>query len=343
MKFTLQGGMQVTPVPAELLEIYQPVIGFEAVSVWINLYHFLLSGGEVLESDVIQQMSITQKSFQVSLKTLAKYGLLRQEGKGFGLVAPSLAHLQEQIRSKSLAYELERRFLILLEAFCLKSGQAPGPSEARDTTEDSNQVTEHLADEFATRFIKECKFVPSRQLRERFDMWFEQIQDQRLLEELLKRTREKVDLEGSKGCPSRYTDKIVRQWLVQGIKTYEDLLRSDQEFQARNEFYRVVEKELGRGYNTLTPAEKEVVDRIAAGADPGQLARLVKGAILSGEYQGKGAPGIAFVEKWLQRQKKTGPQPAKKKEFTHEHELTDLEKLVKRKTMASLEDEVHEG
>lgn len=346
MKFSLQGSIQLTTISPELLEIYQPVIGFEAVAVWINLYHALVNGFTVSEGDIMQQMNITQRSFRISLKTLAKYGLLQGDSKEYIIIPPTMAVLTEQIKANSFAYEQERRFITLLEAFRLKRGQALSQLEIAAGEDDSNQLTEQLADEFATRFIKECKFVPSRQLRDRFDMWFEQLKDRRLLEELLERTKRKVIMEGSKGaCPSLYADKIVRQWLVQGIKTYEDLLRLDQEFQARCEFYRVVEKELGRGFNTLTPAEKEIIDKWSAQVeDAAELGNLIKKAILSGEYQGKGAPGIAFIDKWLERKEvKTKPAAAGKSGFTHEHKLSDLEKAIKSKTMVGLEDEVHEG
>lgn len=349
MKFSLQGSIQLTTIPPELIEIYQPVIGFEAVSVWINLYHALVNGYTVDEGDIMQQMNITQKSFKMSLKTLAKYRLLQGDSKEYIITPPTMAELLEQIQDNSFAYEQERRFITLIEAFRLKRGQALGNLEAATTSEqDSHQLTEQQADEFATRFIKECKFVPSRQLRDRFDMWFEQLQDRRLLEELLERTKRKVTMEGSKGtCPSRYADTIVRQWLVQGIKTYEDLLRLDQKFQASYEFYRAVEKELGRSYNTLTPAEKEIIDKWSTEVEgPVQLGNLIKKAILSGEYQGKGAPGIAFIDKWLEsKDGKPKPKSVKsgKSGFTHEHKLSDLEKLVRRKTMVGLEGEDNEG
>lgn len=334
-------------IPPELIEIYQPVIGFEAVAVWINLFHSLNNGFAVTENGIVQQMNITQRNFRTSLKTLNRYGLLRQDNKDYTVVPPTINGLLAQLKQNVFPYELERRFIILLEAFSLERGQAPGRIESAAATESDqpNQVTEQLADEFATRFINECQFIPSRQLHDRFDLWFAEITDRRLLEELLTRTRHKVAMEGSKGgCPSRYTDKIVRQWLVQGIKNYEDLLRLDQEFQARCQFYRVVERELGRGFNTLTPAEKEIVDKWSSQTDcPDELAALIKKAILSGEYQGKGAPGVDFLDKWFDRQT-TQPKAkaAKSGGFTHQHKLSDLEKAVQSKTMVGLEDGSHE-
>lgn len=345
MKFSLQGSIQLTTIPPELIEIYQPIIGFEAMSVWINLYHALVNGFTFTAGDIQQQMNITQKCLKIAINTLVKYGLLKKEDKEYIIIPPSMAALQEQINNNAFAYEQERRFITLVETYNLKRGQAPSQIEVAAASSDANHLTEQLADEFATRFIKECKFIPSRQLRDRFDMWFEQLQDQRLLEELLERTKRKIEMDGSKGgCPSRYADKIVRQWLVQGIKSYEDLLRLDQEFQARCEFYRVVEKELGRGYNTLTPAEKEIIDKWAAKVEnPAQLATLVRNVILSGDYQGKGAPGVAFIDTWLEGRSPKNAGQAKKKSFTHEHKLSDLEKLVQRKTMVHLEDEFNEG
>lgn len=345
MKFSLQGSIQLTTIPPELIEIYQPIIGFEAVALWINLYHALVNGYTFTEGDILQQMNITQKALRISLKTLAKYGLLHEDSKEYKVIPPNMEDLLEDIKANTFAYEQQRRFITLIETFRIKRGQAPSQIEVAAADSDSNQLTEQIADEFATRFIKECKFIPSRQLRERFDMWFEQLQDQRLLEELLERTKRKVEMEGSKGgCPSRYADKIVRQWLVQGIKSYEDLLRLDQEFQASFEFYRVVEKELGRGYNTLTPSEKEIIDKWAAKVeDSAQLAALLKKAILSGDYQGKGAPGIAFIDRWLEGKNKKKSGNTGETGFTHQHKLSDLEKLVQRKTLGDREDEVNEG
>lgn len=345
MKFSLQGPLPFTVVPPELIEIYQPVIGFEAVSLWVNLYHGLINGFTFSDSDIIQQMNISQKSYKTTLKTLTKYCLLKEDGKGYIIALPSIIALQEQVRANIFDYELGRRFITLLEAFCLRRGQALGLAEtAAAGEEDNNALTPQLADELATRFIKECKFKPTRELRDRFDFWFDQLKDRRLLEELLARTKNRVEVEGTRGsgCPSRYADKIVSQWLVQGVKTYEDLLRSDQEFQGRCEFYRVAERELGRGHNTLTPSEREIVDSWSVHAqDASQLSRLMKEAILSGEYQGKGAPSIAFVNKWLNRKGGQAPPPGKK-EYAHKHKMTDIDKLVQRKTMVDLEDEVHE-
>lgn len=345
MKFSLQGSIQLTTIPPELIEIYQPIIGSEAMAVWINLYHAVVNGHNFTENDILQQMNITQRSFKLALKTLVKYGLLQKDNRECIIVPPTMAGLQEQIRNNAFAYEQERRFITLVETFNLKRGQAPSQAEVAAANCDANQLTPQTADEFATRFITECNFRPSRQLRDRFDDWFSQIQDRRLLEELLERTKHKIEMEGVKGgCPSRYTDKIVSQWVTQGIKSYEDLLRLDKEFQARCEFHRVVEKELGRGYNTLTPAEKEIIDKWAAKAEsPAQLASLVREAILSGDYQGKGAPGVAFIDAWLEGKNRKKQGETRKKGFTHEHKISDLEKLVQRKTMKGLEDEANEG
>lgn len=313
--------------------------------MWINLYHAVVNGHSFTESDIQQQMNITQRSFKLALNTLVKYGLLLKDNREFIIILPTMADLQEKINSNAFAYEQERRFVTLLETFHLKRGQAPSQVEVAAANSDANQLTPQVADEFATRFITECNFRPSRQLRDRFDDWFSQIQDQRLLEELLERTKHKIDMDGIKGgCPSRYTDKIVSQWVTQGIKSYEDLLRLDKEFQARCQFHRAVEKELGRGYNTLTPAEKEIIDKWAAQVEsPAQLASLVREAILSGDYQGKGAPTLGFIDAWLEGKNRKKQGETRKKGFTHEHKISDLEKLVQRKTMKGLEDEANEG
>lgn len=346
MKFCLNGVRQYTVLAPEILEIYQPVVGYEAMAVWINLFHALTNGHVLSEQDFLQQMNITQKVFRNSIAELKKYKLLEAQGKDMLVVTQPLtaSELLEFIKAGAFSSEQERRFTTLVESFLLKRGltaYCEDDSAAAAEAIPAHNLTDQQADEFATRFIKECNFVPSRQLRERFDLWFEQIRDCRLLEELLERTRRKVQLEGSKGsCPSLYADKIVRQWLVQGIRTYADLARYDQEFQARWEYYRVVEKELGRSYNSLTPAEKEIIDQwISEVSDVNELSAILKRAILSGEYQGKGAPTISFIAQWLGRQgaKERSGKDNKAAGFTHQHRITDLQSVIKRKTMVGLE------
>lgn len=347
-------------VPAELLEIYQPVIGFEAVSLWLNLYHSLINGFALSESSITQQMNITRSNLKKSLDTLSKYFLLTITDEEYTLNLPCISQLNKELSAHAFPYEVECRFFILIESFRFRRGQALGQDEiAASQNEnpenhektpvdpvDLNKLTEQLADEFATRFIKECKFKPSRELRDRFEFWFEQLNDRRLLEELLARTKNKVDKEGVKGgCPSRYADKIVSQWLVQGIKTYEDLLRSDKEYQTRYEFYRTVEKELNKEYDTLTPSEIELIDTwLPKVSDPGELKASIRQAILSGEYRGKGSPGVIFIDSWLKGsvgKKKPGRVP--KEKYSNLHKISDLERAVKRKTMLGMEDEGHEG
>lgn len=348
MKFHLKENRQPTLIPPELLEIYQPVLGFEAVSVWVNIYHALLTGQNLSETDLLHQMNITQRSLRASIKELKKYRLLEEtNSQTLAVLYPlPVMELVSYVKSGDFPTELQRRVATLAESFLLRRGQALSSETASPQQEETSQLSEQLADEFATRFIKECNFVPSRQLRERFDLWFAEIRDPRLLEELLERTKRKLELEGNKGtCPSAYTDKIVRQWLVQGIKTYSDLMRRDQEFHARWEYYRIVEKELGRSFNTLTPAEKEIVDKwIAAVKDVKEMSAIIKKAILSGEYQGKGAPGIAFIDRWFNKEGGREKAPARKKgSFTHQHSITDLQKVIQRKTMVGLGDESNEG
>jgi DNA replication protein DnaD len=353
VNFYLKFNIQQTLVPPELLEIYQPMLGFEAISVWINIYHALLNQHTISETDLLQQMNITRKSLRNSIAELKNYGLLEVGNDEITVVPPmTVADFSEFINDGSFSPESKRRFTTLIESFQMKRGQkiytelVPVAASSEPGQASSHELSDQQADEFTTRFIKECNFVPNKQLRERFDMWFDQIRDSRLLEELLERTKRKVQMEGGKGsCPSLYTDKIVRQWLVQGIKTYEDLLRNDQEFHARWEYYRIVEKELGRSFNSLTPAEKEIIDRwIDSNNDINELKGNLKKAILSGDYQGKGAPGIVFIDEWLNRQgtKKT-KQKTKSAPFTHQHKSSDLEEAIKRKTKVGLEDANYEG
>lgn len=348
MKFRLKYNRQQTVIPPELVEIYQPVLGYEAIAVWINIYHALINGHIVSEPDLLLQMNITQRTFRASINELKKYKLLETEGKELLNVIPPLqvSEFPAYINSGDFSPEQQRRFVTLVESFCLKRGQAVYQEDANIAATTSSDLSEQQADEFATRFIKECNFIPSKQLRDRFDLWFSEIRDSRLLEELLERTKRKVHLEGSKGsCPSNYADKIVRQWLVQGIRTHEDLLRHDQEFQARWEYYRVVEKELGRSFNSLTPAEKGVIDRWAENIGVSELGILIKKAILSGEYQGKGAPGVAFIDAWFKGgdgRKIKDSVKGKKTAFTHQHSISDLQKVIDRKTMVGLEAEDNE-
>lgn len=351
MKFVLKDHRQPTLIPPELIEIYQPVLGFEAVSVWINIYHSLVAGLTICEADLMHQMNITQRGLRASIKELRKYQLLKETNSQELTVLEPLPvnKIEAFIKSGDFSTELQRRVTTLADSFLCRRGQALNPEGGEEPSpqQDTNLLSEQQADEFATRFIKECSFVPSRQLRERFDLWFEQIRDCRLLEELLERTKHKVQIEGNKGtCPSIYTDKIVRQWLVQGIKTYSDLLRVDQEFHARWEYYRIVEKELGRSFNTLTPAEKEIIDKwIHIVNDVNDMRAAIKKAILSGEYQGKGAPSIAFIDGWFIKgsAKARGGSDRKKGNFTHQRSVTDLQKVVQRKTMVGLGDEGNEG
>lgn len=350
MKFNLKESSQPTFIPPELIEIYQPVLGYEAISVWINIYHTLISGQSVSESELLHQMNITQKTLHTSIKELERYKLIEKaNSKGHAILVPlSVLELLSYIKSSDFSAEQQRRLTTLAESFLLRRGQSlsSGREVNNPPPEDSFQLSEQMADEFATRFIKECHFIPSRLLRERFDLWFDQIQDTRLLEELLERTKRKVQTEGNKGsCPSAYTDSIVRQWLIQGIKSYSDLLRCDQEFHVRWEFYRIVEKELGRSFNTLTPVEKEIIDKwITVVNDVDEMSRIIKKAILSGEYRGKGAPGIAFIDKWFGTTKpnKEKTNARRKGNFTHQHSITDLQKVIQRKTMIGLEEEGNE-
>lgn len=332
MNFRLEGYQSYTVLAPELLEIYQPLLGFEAVVVWINLYHALLNGHPAAETELIQRMNMGVRQFRESLQELARFGLIETREDVCIVQLPVPA---EQLSgTNQIPEEHRRRLQPLVESFFLRRGgliQGRGARETASTL--NNQLTEQQADELTTRFIKECKFKPTKQLRERFDLWFEQIKDIRLLEELLVRTKNKVELEGTKGtCPSHYADGIVRQWLVEGIQCYEDLVRHDRQFKQRQEYYRSVEKELGRSYNTLTPSEKEIIDRWAEKVGgPDELRALVKKAILSGEYQGKGVPGVVFVDNWLKKKKVGAGKQGKA--YTHEHTNSELRRAIKRKTV----------
>lgn len=343
MRFHLSNFQHHTTIPPELLEIYQPILGYEAIAIWINIYHALINNHTVSEGDLLQQMNITQRTFRDSLEELKKYKLIEDAEQSL-IVAPprSAKDFIALIGTGDYPSEIKRRVTTLLDSFHVKRGQTTYPEPEAEPVESSaelHQMNEQLADEFATRFIKECKFIPNKQLRERFDFWFDQITDSRLLDELLDRTKRKLQMEGSKStCPSLYTDKIVRQWLVQGIKTYADLMQHDKEFHARWEYYRIVEKELGRGFNSLTPAEKEIIDNwISTVTDVNELSRNLKKAILSGDYQGKGAPGIAFIDKWLNRREGKAKPKGKVAPFTHQHTDSDLQLAIRRKTV-NLED-----
>lgn len=347
VKYRLNNVEQPTLIPAELLEIYQPIVGYEAICVWINLYHNLVRGQEVPEPELLQRMNMTQKSFHHAIKELKRCKLLEQVDKAVTVVhyPLSVEAILAVAESATFPPEQKRRLVTLAESFLMRRGQTSYQEVAATVQSPADHtLSEQAADEFATRFIKECNFVPNRQLRERFDWWFAHIRDTRLLEELLERTKRKVQLEGAKGtCPSVYADKIVRQWVLQGIKNYEDLLRVDQEFHARWEYYRAVERELGRSYNSLTPAEKEIVDRwMDKAGTVEEMRAVIQQAILSGEYQGKGAPTVAFIDQWFSgkgKRKADAGKPA----YTHRHSITDLQKVIKRKTMIGMGDDGSEG
>ncbi len=335
MNFRLQDTDNYTVLDPELLEIYQLLMGFEAMAVWINLYHALMNSQSVLESDMIQRMNITFKQFRAALEELARLGLVADNGEGICSVLMPLTP-EQLYQSDAIPDEDKRRLRPLVEAFYLKRGGLEKKSADRKEKKEPRVpgISEQQADELTTRFINECKFRPTKRLRERFDLWFEQISDIRLLEELLVRTKKKIAMEGTGGtCPSAYTDSIVRQWLIQGIHSYEDLLRHDKLYHEKQEYHRMVEKELGRAYNTLTPAEKEIVDNWSQKwSSPEELKQESKKAILSGDFQGRGVPGVMFIDKWLLG--KSAGKTKKDKGYTHEHKTSDLRQAIKRKTVS---------
>lgn len=338
MKIALKHSPLQTLVPAEIFEIYQPLLGYRSISVWLNLYHALLTFGSASEADLIQQMNISKKDFQDALTELGHWGMVNAS-QGTKLLEYPLSAKEMLVETRLPGDQGEK-----LKAQARAFFQRRGVSIDEVPPKLLPRISEQEADELATRFIKECGFSPTKQLRERFDLWFEQIQDIRLLEELLSRTKRKLETEGNKGsCPSTYADHIVRQWLIQGITSYEDLARHDRDFQLRSQCYRGVEKELGRSYNTLTPSEREVVDGwLAQLGSPEAVAKAVAAVILSGDWQGKGLPGIAFINKVLSGSKPEGKTQGKKK-FANQHSSDDLQQAIRRKTRLGLEDSRDEG
>jgi DNA replication protein DnaD len=338
MKITLKHSPLHTLVPAEILEIYQPLLGYRSISVWLNLYHALLTFGSVSEADLIQQMNISKKDFQDALTELGHWDMV-SNSKGARLLDYPLT-AKEILAETHLPCDQGEKLKAQARAFF----QRRGVNIDEVAPKHIPGISEQEADELATRFIKECGFSPTKQLRERFDLWFEQIRDIRLLEELLSRTKRKLDAEGNKGgCPSTYADHIVRQWLIQGITSFEDLARHDRDFQLRSQCYRGVEKELGRSYNTITPSEREIVDGwLHRLGSPEAVAKAVAAVILSGEWQGKGLPGMAFINKVLSGSKPEGKTQGKKN-FAHQHSRDDLQQAIRRKTRLGLEESRDEG
>ena len=197
-------------------------MGYEAICVWINLYHNLVRGQEVPEPELLQRMNMTQKSFHHAIKELKRCKLLEQVDKAVTVVhyPLSVEAILAVAESATFPPEQKRRLVTLAESFLLRRGQTSYQEVAATVQSPADHtLSEQAADEFATRFIKECISCPTGNCGA-FDWWFAHIRDTRLLEELLERTKRKVQLEGAKGIrPSVYADKIVRQWVLQGIKT----------------------------------------------------------------------------------------------------------------------------
>ena len=115
MKFFLKDHRQPTLIPPELIEIYQPVLGFETVSVWINIYHTLVAGLTDSEADLMQQMNISQKGLRASIKELKKYQLVEEaSSRELAVLEPlPVLKLVAFVKSGNFSTELQRRVTTL--------------------------------------------------------------------------------------------------------------------------------------------------------------------------------------------------------------------------------------
>ncbi|SES82062.1 DnaD domain protein [Anaerobranca gottschalkii] len=350
-----------TIVKYQLLELYQPLLGYEAIALWIYLKHCINNNLNMSFKEIYQKLQMSETTGTIAFKLLLKYQLIKQEKDKLVLLEPMSSNqfIKFVKDNENIDIETKKRFFTLVESYLEPKEEVLLGNEETPFIENSDEITViQREDELVARFIKECKFHPTKQLRQLFDDWFYHIKDFRLLEELLIRTKNKIETDGIKGCPSKYADKIVKEWLLMGIKTYEDLNKKDQAFKQNWEVYRMVEKELNKGYDTLTPEEKNMInlwlkgDKSLEALSPTLIQETIKLIIRHGFYKGKGSPTVAFVNKIINKlqrakvkslqeveqyllPKSNNKEPLEKKNFTHEHSKSDLEEAIRKKTLLS--------
>lgn len=352
---------QDTIIKHQLLELYQPLIGYEAVSLWIYLKHSLNNNFNVSLKEIYQKLQMIESTGNMAFKLLNKYNLIKQEDNKLVLQEPlSSSQFIKFVKDhEAIDIETKRRFFMLVDDFFEEKDDQIIVEGEKDIPHDEGITVIQREDELVARFVNECKFNPTKQLRQLFDDWFFQIKDFRLLEELLTRTKKKIETDGVKGCPSKYADKIVKEWVLMGIKTYEDLNKKDETFKQYWEVYRMVEKELNKGYDTLTPEEKKTINQWIMGDKSHEALSInliegtIKLIIRHGFYKGKGIPTIYFINKLISKVQKAKVKSIgdieaillpkthgkdadqKPKNFTHEHSKSDLDEAIRKKTLLS--------
>lgn len=348
-----------TIVKYQLLELYQPLLGYEAIALWTYMKHCINNNLNMSFKEIYQKLQMSEATGTIAFKLLLKYQLIKEQANKLVLLEPMASNqfIKFVKDNEAIDIETKKRFFMLVESYL-------EPKEEENTNSFSPltpypEISIQREDELVARFVNECKFHPTKQLRQLFDDWFYQIKDYRLLEELFNRTKKKIETDGVKGCPSKYADKIVKEWLLMDIKTYDDLNKKDQAFKQYWETYRMVEKELNKGYDTLTPEEKNLInvwvkgDKTLEALSPTLIQETLKIIIRNGFYKGKGAPTIAFVNKLINKVQRARvktvadveqnllPKTHGKssntgtKNFTHEHSKSDLEEAIRKKTLIS--------
>ncbi len=349
---------QDTIIKFQMLELYQPLIGFEAISLWIYLKHCMNNNLNHSLKEIYQKLQMTESTGNIAFKLLIKYQLIQQEKNKLVLLEPMSSNqfIKFVKDSDSIDIETKKRFFMQVEDYLEEKEESDIQDQFKDLDKEDEITVIQREDELVARFIKECRFNPTKQLRQTFDDWFTQIKDHRLLEELLERTKRKLETDGIKGCPSKYSDKIVKDWVLMGIKTYDDLMKKDQAFKQDWEAYRMIEKELNKGYDTLTPEEKRIISKWLKGdknleaLSQNLIQETLRIIIRNGFWKGKGAPTIAYLDKVISKLQRAhvksigdiegillskSKSKDDTKKYTHEHSKSDLEEAIRKKTLQS--------
>jgi len=165
--------------------------------------------------EIYQKLQMTESTGNIAFKLLNKYRLIKQENNKLVLLEPMSSNqfIKFVKDSEAIDIETKRRFFMLVDEL-FEEKPEPIIIGEDDIKHDEEITVIQREDELVARFINECKFNPTSQLRQLFDDWFMQIKDFRLLEELLNRTKKKIETDGVKGCPSKYADKIVKEWIL---------------------------------------------------------------------------------------------------------------------------------
>ncbi|WP_353894407.1 DnaD domain protein [Proteinivorax hydrogeniformans] len=294
-----------TIIKHQLLELYVPLIGYEAVSLWIYLKHCVENKKSLSIKDLYLQLQMRESTGKTSLTLLKKYKLLEKKDNKLVLKEPMATDqfIKFVKDNEYIEIETKKRFFTLLDDY-FEEAQKEDTKDITYTKPPTQPTIAQKEDEIVARFMSECNFRGTKELRQKFDYWFEQIKDIELMEELIRRTKKKVEMSGIRGCPSNYTDKIVKDWQLKGIRTFKDLYVKDEEFKRNWKVYRMVEKELNKDYDSLTPEERAMVNSWLApqkgqGLSEDIIKEGIKQVIRKGLYKGKGSPTIAYMNKWM--------------------------------------------